>query len=196
MDKFDKLSKYIIFGAILNVIICLVLSILTKSFANSIPGKSTATPLPTKTFALPPIWTSTPSNNPQNPDISAEMLVWKSETSEDMAKFAIAQPLFNDAIKLVPDNKELLLSSEFKDNIAFFLLEMVAASGNIKNVNCSDPELRSEIDLLNQELFNLDMNLNNSIATLDPFAISETVRISTNIIEIFDRIQRHAAKYN
>lgn len=124
------------------------------------------------------------------------MLVWKSAISEDMAKFAIAQPLFNEAIKLVPDNKELLLSSDFKDNITFFLLEMVSASGNMKNMTCPDPELKSEIDLLNQELFNLNINLDNSIASLDPFAISETVRNSTNIIEIFDRIQRQSAKYN
>ena len=196
METINKVSKYIIFGAILNIIIFLVFSILSKSIVNSIPKKNIAEPLPTKTYALPPLWTSTPFNNSLNSEISADMLVWKSAISEDMAKFAIAQPLFNEAIKLVPDNKELLLSSDFKDNITFFLLEMVSASGNMKNMTCPDPELKSEIDLLNQELFNLNINLDNSIASLDPFAISETVRNSTNIIEIFDRIQRQSAKYN
>ncbi|HZK60858.1 MAG TPA: hypothetical protein VFC41_02200 [Anaerovoracaceae bacterium] len=195
MDKKDKTILTIIVGGILNICICLVFSILAKNLFNPFKNETIVVSIPTKIVALPAIWTSTPPNNVFDPDIAAAMLVWRAESDEFIEKFAIAQPLFNEAIQMVPSNNRLLLSSEFKDNIKFFLLEMTAASRSLKDSNCPDPELWSDIDLLDEEINQLNTNLDNSIATLNPFLITDAVQNSTNTVEIFERIRRQVDKY-
>lgn len=196
MDKKDKTILTIVVGVILNICICLVFSILAKNLFNPFKNETIVVSIPTKTLALPEIWTSTPPNNVLDPEIAMAMLVWKGDTSEYIEKFTVAQPLFNEAIQLVPSNNRLLLSSEFKENIKFFLQEMTTASRNLKNSNCPDPELWSDIDLLDEELNQLNTNLDNSIATMNPFLITDAVQNSTNTVEIFERIKRQVEKYH
>ena len=196
MDRKDKISLIIAVGAILNICICLVFSIVAKTFFNPFSNKPIVVSIPTQTVALPAIWTSTPPNTTLDPEISAAMQAWIGETDGYIEKFALAQPLFNQAIQMVPSNNKLLLSSEFKDNLGFYLLEMVAASGNLKNSNCPDPEIQSDINLLKEELNQLGTNLDNSIATLNPFLITDAVQNSTNSVDIFERIRRQVGKYN
>ena len=195
MDKKEKTILTVVVGVILNICICLVFSMLAKNLLNPFKNETIVVSIPTKTMALPAIWTSTPANFVLDPEITAAMLVWKGDTGEYIKSFSIAQPLFNEAIQMVPSNNRLLLSSEFKDSIEFYLLEMTTASGNLKNSGCPDQEIWSDIDLLDEEIHQLNVNLENSIATLNPFLITDAVQNSTNSVEIFERIKRQVDKY-
>ena len=195
MNKKDKTILTIIVGVILNICICLVFSILAKNLLNPFKNETIVVSIPTKTVGLPAIWTSTPPSSALDPDMLSAMLVWRVESDAFIEKFAVAQPLFNEAIQMVPSNNRLLTSSEFKESINFFLLEMTAASGSLKSSNCPDPELWSDIDLLDEQIHQLNVNLENSIATLNPFLITDAVQNSTNIVEIFERIRRQVDKY-
>lgn len=196
MNRKDKAILSIVVGVVLNISICLVFSILAKTFFNPFTNEPITVSIPTKTVALPAIWTSTPPYSALDADMLSAMLVWRAESDAFIENFAIAQPLFNEAIQMVPSNNRLLTSTEFKDNIGFFLLEMTTASGNLKNSNCPDPEIWSDIDLLDEEIHQLNANLDSSIATLNPFLITDAVQNSNNIVEIFERIRRQVEKYH